>query len=273
MIPYALEQALSGVQKPARYIGGELNSIVKNAAEVDVRFAFCFPDMYEIGMSHLGAKILYSLMNGREDTWCERVFAPAMDMEEEMRARNIPLYGLESLEPIREFDFIGFTLQYELCYTTVLNMLDLAGVPVRASHRTSLAPIVMAGGPCTCNPEPMADFIDMFVLGEGEEVILEIIDLYKQAKQGDWDKLHFLKEAAQIRGVYVPSLYDVSYNENGTVRNIAPRQGSQERPCKRIVGNINEAFFPKSFVVPNIEIVHDRSMLEVLRGWIGRAHV
>jgi radical SAM family uncharacterized protein len=263
-----LEQILEQVQKPARYIGGELNSVVKDPAGVDVRFAFCFPDLYEIGMSHLGGKILYFLKNAREDTWCERVFAPAADMEALMRERGIPLYGLESLEPIRDFDMIGFTLQYELSYPTVLNMLDLAGIPLHAAERRGLSPIVMAGGPCACNPEPMADFIDLFVLGEGEEVNLELIDLYKLAKAEGWDKPRFLREAAGIPGIYVPSLYEVTYHENGAVASITATEGAPERPGKRIVDNIDSVFFPDRFVVPYIDIVHDRSMLEVLRGCI-----
>ncbi|MDL2232803.1 TIGR03960 family B12-binding radical SAM protein [Ruminococcaceae bacterium OttesenSCG-928-L11] len=264
----ALQNVLEKVQKPARYIGGELNSVTKDKEKVDVRYAFCFPDVYEIGMSHLGMKILYSLKNAREDTWCERVFAPADDMEALMRENDIPLYGLESLEPIRNFDMIGFTLQYEMCYTTVLNMLDLAGLPVRSSQRTALAPIVMAGGPCACNPEPMADFIDLFVLGEGEEVNLELIDLYKVAKQGNWTKQEYLRKAAQIQGVYVPSLYAVSYREDGTIAAVTPEEGATATVRKRIIADLDSVFFPESFVVPNIEVVHDRSMLEVLRGCI-----
>lgn len=263
-----LETILDKVQKPARYTGGELHSVVKNPAEVDVRFAFCFPDVYEIGMSHLGMKILYSLKNERSDIWCERVFAPAADMEDLMRERNIPLYGLESLEPIIDFDMIGFTLQYELCYTTVLNMLELAGLPVRSEHRTALTPIIMAGGPCACNPEPMADFIDLFVLGEGEEVNLEMIDLYKTAKHEGWSKQQYLREASKIPGIYVPSLYDVTYNSDGTVAAIRPQDGAPAKVTKRIIADLDKVYFPDKFVVPFIEIVHDRSMLEVLRGCI-----
>lgn len=261
-----LEEILDKVQKPARYVGGELNSVVKQADEVDVRFAFCFPDLYEIGMSHLGMKILYALKNAQEDIWCERVFAPAADMEALMREKDILLYGLESLEPIQDFDFIGFTLQYELTYATVLNMLDLAGLPVRASDRQGLSPIVMAGGPCTCNPEPLAAFIDLFVLGEGEEVNLEVIALYRQAKHAGWNKARFLRAAAQIPGVYVPLLYDVTYKAGGTVEAITPKDGAPATVRKRIVADLDRVFFPEKFVVPFIEIVHDRAMLEVLRG-------
>ena len=198
-----LEQMLLQVQKPAQYIGGELNSVMKDKTRVDCRLAFCFPDKYEVGMSHLGMKILYSLYNKRENWWCERVFAPDADMEALLRKEGEPLYALESLDPIKDFDFILFTLQYEMSYTGVLNMLDLAGVPVLAKERTGLWPIVAAGGPCACNPEPLADFVDLFILGEGEEVNLEITDLYMQAKKEGWDKQRYLKEAAKIGGVYV----------------------------------------------------------------------
>ncbi|MGI6403221.1 MAG: TIGR03960 family B12-binding radical SAM protein [Oscillospiraceae bacterium] len=263
-----LEPILEQVQKPARYIGGELNSVVKDPDKVSVRFALCFPDLYEIGMSHLGMKILYSIKNKREDIWCERVFAPAADMEAKMREHQIPLYGLESLEPIADFDLIGFSLQYELCYTTLLNMLDLAGLPVRSSDRKNLTPIVMAGGPCTCNPEPLADFVDLFVLGEGEEVNLELIDLYQQAKQEQWSKEEYLRWAAQIPGVYVPSLYQVTYGEDGTIREIASQEGAPAKVTKRIIRELDQVEFPERFVVPFIDIVHDRSMLEVQRGCI-----
>jgi radical SAM family uncharacterized protein len=262
----ALQNILESVQKPARYIGGELNSVVKDKEKVSVRTAICFPDLYEIAMSHLGTKILYSLQNAREDVWCERVFAPDTDMEALMRAKNIPLYGLESLEPVREFDILGFTLQYEMSYTTVLNMLDLAGLPLRAADRVGLAPLVMAGGPCACNPEPLADFLDLVVLGEGEEVTLEIIDLYQQAKAAGWEKPRFLRAAAEIPGVYVPSLYEVSYREDGTVAAVTPAEGVPATVRKRIIADLDTVFFPENFVVPYIDIVHDRSMLEVLRG-------
>ncbi len=263
-----LEPILEQVQKPARYIGGELGSIIKEPDKVSVRFAFCFPDLYEIGMSHLGMKILYSIKNSREDIWCERVFAPAADMEAQMREHHTPLYGLESLEPIRDFDFIGFSLQYEMCYTTLLNMLDLAGLTVRSADRKNLAPIVMAGGPCACNPEPLADFVDLFVLGEGEEVNLELIDLYRQAKQEGCSKEEYLRRAAGIPGVYVPSLYDVTYREDGTIQAITPKEGAPAKVSKRIIRELDKVPFPKSFVVPFIDIVHDRSMLEVQRGCI-----
>lgn len=264
----ALERVLLQVQKPARYTGGELGSIVKDPAKVDVRFAFCFPDLYEVGMSHLGMKILYSLMNEREDIWCERVFAPDDDLERLMREHRIPLFGLESLDAVTDFDFIGFTLQYELSFTAILNMLDLAGLPVRSKDRTGLSPLVVAGGPCACNPEPISAFIDLFILGEGEEVNLELIDLYKIAKREGWDKQTFLRRAARIGGIYVPSLYDVSYREDGTIEAVTPREGAPARVLKRIVRDFDGVYYPKDFVVPFTETVHDRAMVEVLRGCI-----
>lgn len=262
------EQLLLAVQKPGRYSGGEVNSIVKNKDDVDVRFAFCFPDTYEIGMSHLGMKILYSEFNKREDIWCERVFAPWIDFEKVMRENNIPLFGLESRDSIAEFDFIGFTLQYEMCYTNVLNMLDLAGLPLKSCDRNALSPIVVAGGPCACNPEPLADFIDLFFLGEGEEVDLEVIDLYKEVKKSGGSKQEFLCRAAKIEGVYVPSLYDVAYNEDGTVKSVTPSDGVPATVKKRIIKDMDSAYYPDKFVVPYIEIVHDRVVQEIFRGCI-----
>ena len=209
MFSKEVEKVLLKVQKPGRYVGGELNSIVKDKSKVDVRFAFCFPDTYEIGMSHLGLKILYSIMNERENYWCERVFAPWIDMEKEMIDNNIPLYGLESGDPLTEFDFIGFTLQYELSFTNVLNMLKLAGIPIKSKDRTELKNIVVGGGPCACNPEPLADFFDIIFLGDGEEVDLEVMDLYNECKKNGESKEEFLKKACKIRGVYVPAFYDV----------------------------------------------------------------
>ena len=262
-----LQQILLDVQKPAQYIGGELNSVMKDKQKVDCRLAFCFPDKYEVGMSHLGMKILYSLYNERENWWCERVFAPDADMEQLMREKNILLYGLESLDPIKDFDFVLFTLQYEMSYTAILNMLDLAGLPVRAKDRKGLSPIVAAGGPCACNPEPIADFIDLFIIGEGEEVNIEITDLYMQAKKEGWTKEQYLKEAAKIGGVYVPSLYDVSYKEDGTIKTVTPN--CPEAPAKvqkRIIADLDKVYYPKQFVVPFINIVHDRAMLEIQRG-------
>lgn len=263
-----LDEILLKVQKPARYIGGELNSVKKDKRDVDIRFAFCFPDTYEIGMSHLGMKILYSLLNGREDTWCERVFAPWFDFEDEMKKADIPLYGLESLEPIFDFDIIGFTLQYELSYNNILNMLSLAKIPLLCSERRGLKNLVVAGGPCACNAEPLVDFIDLFMLGEGEEVMHELMDLYKQSKHNNDTKEEFLKKAARLGGVYVPSLYDVSYNEDNTISKITPRDGAPEKVQKRIVKDFDKVFYPESFVVPFIGTVHDRAIVEVLRGCI-----
>ena len=268
MLQPKLERILAQVQKPGRYTGGELNSVVKDKAEVALRFAFCFPDTYEVGMSHLGMKILYSLLNEQPDIWCERVFAPWVDMEEQMRKEHLPLYALESLDPVGEFDIIGFTLQYELSFTNVLNMLDLAGVPVRAADRDELAPLVVAGGPCACNPEPLADFVDLFMLGDGEEVILELCDLYKQAKAQGFSKQAFLRKACQIPGVYVPSLYDVSYKEDGTIRAVTPMDGAPATVTKRIIKDMDTVYYPDKFVVPFLETVHDRAILEVMRGCI-----
>ncbi len=263
-----LERILPLVQKPARYIGGELNSVIKNKDEVDIRFAFCFPDSYEIGMSHLGMKILYSIANNREDTWCERVFAPWDDMEEQMRKNNIPLYALESGDPVKDFDIIGFTLQYELCYTNVLNMLDLAGIPVRSRDRKGLTPIVIAGGTCVCNSEPMAEFFDITLPGDGEEVTNELIDLLKEYKAKGASKEEFLAAASQIKGVYVPSLYEVEYNDDCTVKSITPTCGAPEKVEKRNVADLDSMFSPESFVVPFLEVVHDRTTVEIFRGCI-----
>lgn len=262
------ERLLLSVQKPGRYSGGEINSVIKDKTQVDVRFAFCFPDTYEIGMSHLGMKILYSQFNSRDDIWCERVFAPWVDFEEVMRKNNIPLFALESRDSIKDFDFIGFTLQYEMCYTNVLNMLDLAGLPLRSEDRQSLSPLVVAGGPCCCNAEPLSDFVDLFFLGEGEEVDLEVIDLYKEFKKKGGSKRDFLRAAAKIEGVYVPSLYDVEYNEDGTVKSVTPKDGAPKTVKKRIIKDMDTVFYPDKFVVPFIEIVHDRAVQEIFRGCI-----
>ncbi len=270
MLQQQLEPILPRVQKPARYTGGELNSVLKDKGAVDIRFAFCFPDTYEIGMSHLGMKILYSLINERPDSWCERVFAPWTDMEKEMRSRGVELYALESGDSLRGFDIIGFTLQYELSYTNVLNMLDLAGLPLRAAERNALAPLVIGGGPCVCNPEPLAEYFDMFLPGEGEEVVGELLDLYKKHKAAGSSKAVFLQAAAGIKGVYVPSLYEVVYNTGGTVRAVLPRPGSgaPEKVRKRLVRNLDRAFVPTSYVVPSVETVHDRVSVEVFRGCV-----
>ena len=263
------EQLLTTVQKPGRYSGGEVNQVVKDKTAIDVRFAFCFPDTYEVGMSHLGMKILYSLLNSREDIWCERVFAPWGDFERVMRENDIELYGLESRDSIKDFDFIGFTLQYELSYTNVLYMLDLAKVPLRSCDRNDWSyPIVVAGGPCACNPEPLCDFVDIFFLGEGEKVDLEVIDLYKAIKKSGGTKEEFLREAAKIEGVYVPSLYEIEYNGDGTVKTVTSRCGAPKSVKKRIEADLDTSFYPESFVVPYIEIVHDRAVQEIFRGCI-----
>lgn len=269
MLKDKIEKLLLNVKTPSRYIGGELNSVVKDKNKVDMRFAFCFPDTYEIGMSHLGMKILYSLTNERENFWCERVFAPDVDFEKLMRENDIPLYGLESLEPIKDFDFIGFTIQYEMCYTNILNMLDLAGLPVKAKDRTALSPIVIGGGPCVCNPEPIAEFFDMFILGEGEEVNLEVYDLYVEMKKKGASKKEFLEAAAKIEGVYVPAFYDVAYEDDGRVKSFTPNTPNASSTIKkRIIKDMSRVYYPDKFVVPYCEIVHDRAIVEVLRGCI-----
>ncbi len=263
-----LEQLLLTVQKPGRYSGGETGAVIKDKNKVDVRYAFCFPDVYEVGMSHLGMKILYSQFNARDDIWCERVFAPWGDFAAVMKQNNIPLFALESREPVKNFDFLGFTLQYELSYTNVLLMLDLAGIPLYSKDRTSLSPLVVAGGPCTCNAEPLADFIDIFFLGEGETDNLLVIDLYKEYKAQNKTKKEFLIAASKIKGVYVPSLYKTEYNADGTVKSISAQNGAPEKPEKRIEENLDKSYYPETFVVPLIEIVHDRAMEEIFRGCI-----
>lgn len=269
MLKDQLEPLLLKVQKPIRYVGGEFNSVVKDKKNIRIRMALCFPDNYEIGMSHLGLKILYSLINAREDCWAERVYAPWPDMEALMRENHIPLYGLESLDPLREFDFLGFSLQYELSYTNILNMLDLAGIDPLAENRTNDDPVIFAGGPCAMNAEPLCDFFDCFQLGEGEEIMLEMIDLYqKHRASGKWDKKAFLKDAAQIPGMYVPSLYDVTYHEDGTIAAITPKDGAPATITKRIVKDFDKVFYPDTFIVPYTEVVHDRAVLEVMRGCI-----
>ncbi|HNZ99292.1 TIGR03960 family B12-binding radical SAM protein [Ruminococcus sp.] len=269
MLKDLIEKHLLEVQKPSRYIGGEVGSVIKDKSKVDVRFAFCFPDTYDIGMSHLGMKILYSLTNERENYWCERCFAPGEDFEAVMRENNIPLYALESLDPIKDFDFIGFTMQYELSYTNVLNMLDLAGIPIFAADRTQeLTQIVVAGGPCVCNPEPLADFFDIFILGEGEEVNLELMDLYAEMKKQGASRDEFLRSAAHIEGVYVPKFYHFMYKEGGTIDRLEVSDGAPEVVHKRIIKGFDKVYYPDNFVVPFTEIVQDRASVEVLRGCI-----
>ncbi len=263
-----LEQLLLSVQKPGRYSGNEPGSIIKDKSKVDLRFAFCFPDTYEIGMSHLGMKILYSLFNEKDYMWCERVFAPWLDFEEVMLKNDIPLFALESRDPVSDFDIIGFTLQYELSYSNVLHMLRLSGIPMLSCDREGLKNLVVAGGPCACNPEPLADFVDIFFLGEGEEVDLEVIELYRKCRDNGTSKQEFLQLASKIEGVYVPSLYDVTYNEDGTIKEITPKCGAPKVIKKRIIKDLDNAHYPKTFVTPFVEIVHDRAVQEVFRGCI-----
>lgn len=263
-----LERILQRVEKPARYTGGEYNQVVKDKGEVDLRFAFCFPDMYEIGMSNLGLRILYGVLNQIEGVWCERVFAPWGDMEEALRQEDIPLYGLESGDPIGMFDILGFSLGYEMAYTNVLNVMDLGHIPLRSAQRTEADPLVIAGGTCAYNPEPLAPFIDLFSLGEGEEVLPELVELVRRAKREGWSRQKLLEAAAQIPGIYVPSLYEVSYHEDGTVKAIVPQKGAPAVVTKRIVTDLNRSYYPTKTIVPSTEIVHDRVMLEVFRGCI-----
>jgi len=260
------DDILYKVEKPARYIGGELNQIIKDKNEVDIRFAFCFPDVYEVGMAHLGSRILYHTINKREDTYCERAFAPWPDMEKEMREQNIPLYTLETKDPLKDFDILGFTLQYEMSFTNILNMLNLGGIKVRASERGEDDPIVMAGGPCAYNPEPLSGVVDFFELGEGEEMMNDVLEVYKKYK-GKGKKKEFLREISKIRGIYVPSLYDVTYNEDGTIKEFKPKyEDIPARVQKRIIANYDKVDFPTNIIVPFTEIVHDRIVLEVFRG-------
>ena len=260
------DHILHKVEKPSRYVGGELNQVVKNPKDVDIRFAFCFPDVYEVGMSHLGTRILYHTINERKDTYCERVFAPWPDMEAELRKNEIPLMTLETKDALTEFDILGFTLQYEMSYTNILNMLDMAGITIRASQRGEDEPIIMAGGPCAYNPEPLYDIVDFFEIGEGEEIMNEVLDVYSKYK-GKGQKKEFLREISKIQGVYVPSLYDVTYKEDGTIKEFKPKfDDVPARVKKRIVNNFDKVDFPLDMIVPYSEIVHDRVVLETSRG-------
>ena len=263
-----LERILPRVQKPARYVGGEFNAIMKDKSKVDTRVAFCFPDTYEIGMSNLGMRILYGVMNNIEGVWCERCFAPWGDMEQEMRNANIPLYALESFDPIKDFDIIAFSIGYEMAFPAMVDMLDLAGVPLHASERTALTPLVVAGGTAMYNCEPIADFIDLALIGEGEEMDVELIELHRQARREGWSKHEFLVCAAQIPGVYVPSLYDVAYNDDGTVKSITANEGAPRVVLKRIMRDMDKAYYPTKTIVPSTEIVQDRVSLELFRGCI-----
>ena len=260
------DHILYKVEKPSRYVGGELNQVVKDPKDVDIRFAFCFPDVYEVGMSHLGTRILYHTINQRKDTYCERVFAPWPDMEAELRKNEIPLMTLETKDPLTDFDILGFTLQYEMSYTNILNMLDMAGITYRASERGEDEPIIMAGGPCAYNPEPLYDIVDFFEIGEGEEIMNDVLDVYKKYK-GKGKKKEFLREISKIQGVYVPSLYDVTYNEDGTIKEFKPKyEDVPARVKKRIINNFDKVDFPLDMIVPYSEIVHDRVVLETSRG-------
>ena len=263
-----LERILPRVQKPARYVGGEFNAIMKDKSKVDTRVAFCFPDTYEIGMSNLGMRILYGVMNNIEGVWCERCFAPWGDMEQEMRNANIPLYALESFDPIKDFDIIAFSIGYEMAFPAMVDMLDLAGVPLHASERTALTPLVVAGGTAMYNCEPIADFIDLALIGEGEGMDVELIELHRQARREGWSKHEFLVCAAQIPGVYVPSLYDVAYNDDGTVKSITANEGAPKVVLKRIMRDMDKAYYPTKTIVPSTEIVQDRVSLELFRGCI-----
>ena len=262
----ALERILPRVQKPARYTGGEYNQIIKDKSQVDLRLAFCFPDTYEIGMSNLGMSILYDTMNSLPFVWCERVFAPWGDMYEEMKKAKIPLYALESGDPVGDFDSLAFSIGYEMAYTTVLDMLDMAGIPLRTADRPNLLPLIWAGGTAAVNAEPMAPFLDLFVVGEGEEVDNELLTLLREAKLSGWSKQEFLVKAAQIQGVYVPSLYDVRYNADGTVAAVTPKDGAPARVTKRIISDLDKVPFPTKPIVPSTEVVHDRVSLELFRG-------
>lgn len=262
------DDILCRVEKPSRYIGGELNEVIKDIDSVDVRYAFCFPDVYEVGMSHLGTRILYHTINQRDDAYCERVFAPWPDMEKELRDNNISLYSLETKTPLNEFDMIGFTLQYEMSYSNILNMLDMSGIKIRTEDRGNDDPIVMAGGPCAYNPEPLYGVIDFFQLGEGEEMMNDVIDVYiKHKKSGKWNKEAYLREISHIRGIYVPSLYDVSYNADGTIKEFKPKyEDVPQKVRKRIIENFDQVDFPTDIIVPYTDIVHDRVVLETFRG-------
>jgi len=262
-----INSLLGKVEKPGRYTGGEWGSVIKDPDDVDIRFAFCFPDTYEIGMSHLGMKILYGILNERKDTYCERVFAPWDDMEKQMRENNVPLFALETKDPINTFDFIGFTLQYEMSYSNVLNMLDLANVPIEAKDRGENDPFVCGGGPCAYNAEPIADIFDFFMMGEGEEMMMDIMDAYKEHKKNGGTRREYLEKIAEIDGIYVPSFYYVEYNQDGTIESIL-RNNEYAKPqvTKRVIADMDKVYYPTNFIVPNIEIVHDRIMLEVFRG-------
>lgn len=263
------DEILMQVEKPARYIGNEINSIGKNPAEVDVRFCMCFPDVYEIGMSHLGIQILYDMLNQWEDTFCERVYSPWPDLDQIMREKNIPLFALESQDPVRQFDFLGITIQYEMCYTNILQVLDLSGIPLHASERTWQDPIVIGGGPCAYNPEPIAEFFDIFYIGEGETAYRELLDVYKDSRTKGEERPAFLRRAAQVEGIYVPMLYDVSYHEDGTIAAMKPNCAeAPEKVKKQVVQDLSDTYYPSRPLVPYIRATQDRVVLEIQRGCI-----
>ena len=263
------DEILMKIEKPARYIGGEVNAVTKNLDDVQVRFAMCFPDVYEIGMSHLGIQILYDMFNRRDDVWCERVYSPWVDPDKVMREEKIPLFALESQDPVRDFDFLGITIQYEMCYTNILQVLDLSGIPLHAKDRTEEDPIVIGGGPCAYNPEPIAEFFDMFYIGEGETVYNELLDTYKENKKNGGSRMDFLEKACQIDGIYVPVFYDVTYHEDGTIDQFFPV--NEQAPFlihKQVVMDVTNTTYPQAPVVPYIKVTQDRVVLEVQRGCI-----
>ena len=263
------DDILMKIEKPARYIGGEVNAVTKNPDDVQVRFAMCFPDVYEIGMSHLGIQILYDMFNRRDDVWCERVYSPWVDLDKVMREEKIPLFALESQDPVRDFDFLGITIQYEMCYTNILQVLDLSGIPLHAKDRTEEDPIVIGGGPCAYNPEPIAEFFDMFYIGEGETVYNELLDTYKENKKNGGSRMDFLEKACQIDGIYVPAFYDVTYHEDGTIDQFFPV--NEQAPSvihKQVVMDVTNTTYPQAPVVPYIKVTQDRVVLEVQRGCI-----
>ena len=263
------DEILMSVEKPARYIGGEVNAVMKDKEQVKIRFAMCFPDVYEIGMSHLGIQILYDMFNRREDIWCERVYSPWADMDRVLREHKIPLFALESQDPLKDFDFLGITIQYEMCYTNILQILDLAQIPLEARERTMEHPFVIGGGPCAYNPEPLAEFFDLFYIGEGETQYFPLMDLYKKWKKSGASRADFLKQAAQIPGIYVPSLYDVAYKEDGRID--AMRPNCPEAPAKvikQVVSDVSDTFYPEKPVVPYLKATQDRVVLEIQRGCI-----
>ena len=263
------DEILMTVEKPARYIGGEVNAVMKDKDQVDIRFAMCFPDVYEIGMSHLGIQILYDMFNRREDTWCERVYSPWPDLHKVLKEKQIPLFALESQDPVKKFDFLGITIQYEMCYTNILQILDLSGIPLSAEDRTTDDPFVIGGGPCTYNPEPLAEFFDLFYIGEGETQYFALLDLYKEWKNSGKSRQDFLKAAAQIPGIYVPSLYEVTYAEDGTIAKMKPIcPEAPERVKKQIVMDVTNTFYPEKPVVPYMKATQDRVVLEIQRGCI-----